>query len=190
MNVTESVLPSKKWTAFLSRTSAEISSETCAFVLIGLTAIGGNLLVIASIYRNPALRTCTNYLTLSLAITDILYTLTVVPLTILWLITIKTPQFDYSQEVCDFQLFCLLTFTCVSGYTMALMAFNRFICVCKPDKYKNMFTKKKTLLMILAMWVACCVAVLSLVKGDLILMRSFRPRWSHAGLPESQRAKC
>ena len=52
-----------------------------------------------------------------------------------------------------------------SGYTMALMAFNRFICVCKTEKYKHMFSKKKTLLINCILWVLCCIIGVLLIKG-------------------------
>ena len=151
-----SAIESPKWRAFLGRTQTQVAVETIAFVSVGVISIIDNFLVIASFCRNRSLRTSTNYLALSLAITDILYPITVVPLTVYWLNHVKLAhnfKERYGKDICYFQAFCFVTLINASGYTMALMAFNRFICVCKTEKYKHMFSKKKTLLINCILWV-------------------------------------
>jgi hypothetical protein len=69
---------------FMNRSTAVICIETSTLLLIGLIAIGGNLLVVLSIYRNPSLRTITNYFVFSLSITDILFPMIGLPLTLFW----------------------------------------------------------------------------------------------------------
>ena len=165
----------------------EIAIETCVYVLIGLTAVSGNLLVIISVYRNRSLRNSTNYLALSLAITDILSPLTILPLSVYWLIDIKTPHFTYGQAICDFQAIWFFSLVNASGYTITLMAYNRFICVCKTDKYKQIFTKKKTLCMIVGLWTLCFVIAILLVKGEMSFAK-FNPAITMCALSQKRKS--
>jgi melatonin receptor type 1A len=150
MNATNITTVSRGLKEFMNRSTAIIAIETTILLLIGLFAIGGNLLVIVSIYRNPSLRTSTNYFVLSLSITNILYPITSLPLTLVW--SVKS-RFIFGQETCDYQGILTTGLTYISVVTIALMAVNRFVRVCKPQKYRVLFNKKTSLIMICAVYI-------------------------------------
>ncbi|XP_031556573.1 melatonin receptor type 1A-like [Actinia tenebrosa] len=143
MNGTESRLT--------SRSTAIIAAETSILLLIGLITFVGNLLVVISIYRNPSLRTITNYFVLSLCVTDILAPLLGLTPILAW--SIRNHFFEvFGEGTCIFQGLLTTGLTYISVITITLMAVNRFIRVCKPDKYSKLFNKKTSLIMIGALW--------------------------------------
>ena len=147
---------SKQWKDFMNRSPATIAVETSILLLIGLIAIGGNLLVVISIYRNPSLRTITNYFLLSLSLTNILHPLVGLPPSLVWSMQ---SGFTSRQIVCDFQACFYTSFIYVSVVTIILMAINRFVCVCKHDKYKKYFNRKTSLIMLGLVWILSFVGV-------------------------------
>ena len=66
--------------ATATRGTTLIIVESCIFVLLNIAALAGNSLVCLAFYRNPSLRTVTNYFVLSLAITDLSMAVLVLPL--------------------------------------------------------------------------------------------------------------
>ena len=58
-------------TVSIGRDTALVVAEACISVILNIAALAGNLLVCQVFYRNPSLRTVTNYFVLSLAITDL-----------------------------------------------------------------------------------------------------------------------
>ncbi|XP_031548886.1 octopamine receptor beta-2R-like [Actinia tenebrosa] len=151
---TNSTQVSLRWLVFMNRSPATIAVETSILLLIVLIAIGGNLLVVISIYRNPSLRIITNYLALSLAITDILHLIMAMPLTI---IASVQSRFDFNPHMCDFQAISVISLVYITVINMVLMAVNRFVRVCKPEKYQKLFNKKTTSIMIVIAWVTIFV---------------------------------
>ncbi|XP_031561749.1 muscarinic acetylcholine receptor M3-like [Actinia tenebrosa] len=136
---------------FWNRSPATIAVETSILLLIGLIAIGGNLLVVISIYRNPSLRTITNYFVLSLSVTDILYPVLGLTLTIAW--SIKS-RFAFGHNMCFMQALISISLNLISAATIVLMAVNRYVCVCKPQYYKKIYNIKTCLIMIGSVWIA------------------------------------
>jgi hypothetical protein len=156
MNATNSTTLRREWKEFMTRSTATIAIETSTLILIGLIAVGGNLLVVISIYRNPSLRTITNYFVLSLSLTDILYPLMGLPVTI---ISSVLSRFIFAQEMCDFQALSVISLTFISVITMGFMAVNRFIRVCKPQKYNKLFNRKTSLVFISIVWMTSFAGV-------------------------------
>ena len=64
------------------RSTAQVVGESMIFLTIDLLAFSGNLLVCLAMYRNPRLRTTTNIYITTLAVSDILNSLIVQPLTV------------------------------------------------------------------------------------------------------------
>ncbi|XP_031554510.1 melatonin receptor type 1A-like [Actinia tenebrosa] len=162
---------SKSMMEFLNRSPATIAVETSILLLIGLIAIGGNLLVVLSIYRNTSLRTITNYFVLSLAMTDILNPLLSLPFTLAWSIR---SRFFMGYEVCDFQVIVSISLMQASITNIVLMAVNRFIRVCKPHKYAKYFNRKNSLAMIVAVWVIHVIIVVSVITDGKIVFANFK----------------
>ena len=175
---------SQKWLDFWNRSPATIAAETSTFLLIGLIAIVGNLLVVISIYRNPSLRTITNYFVLSLAMTDILYPITVLPLTV---VSSATSRYDLGGGIpCKIQAISALILLNISLYIMAVMAVNRYVCVCKQHKYKKWFNKKTCLILIIGGWIVYCVLGLFIETSNIVYIKFF-PRKIICNLSRSKK---
>ncbi|XP_031548888.1 histamine H2 receptor-like [Actinia tenebrosa] len=165
---------------FMNRSPATIAVETSIVLLIGLIAIGGNLLVVISIYRNPSLRTITNYFVLSLAASDVLFPAVGLPPSLIW--SIKK-RFTFDQKLCTMQAVFTTALAYVSIYMIVLMAINRFVRVCKPQKYRKVFNKITSLLMISFVWVISFTLVtLSITNGDSFAMAHFIPTQIRCGI--------
>lgn len=144
-----STINSTAMNEFVNRSTAIIVIETSTLLLLSLSAIGGNLLVVISMYRNPPLRTVTNYFVVSLAINDILSQVTVMPLVASWF---GSSRFVFSLTACTYQAFMVQSHGTISVLTISTMAINRYICVCKPGKYKKIFSKKISMAIIGTTW--------------------------------------
>ncbi|XP_077089772.1 trace amine-associated receptor 13c-like [Siphateles boraxobius] len=122
------------------------------FALLSAWTVFLNLLVIISISHFKQLHTPTNLIILSLAVTDLLVGLIVMPVDAIKLI-----------ETCWYfgDIFCGL-FTLTLGLiisaslsNLVLIAVDRYVAVCHPLQYPQKITTIKTLLSICLSWIFC-----------------------------------
>ena len=130
-----------------SRSLATVTAETVLLILMNLLSLFGNCLVIAAIYSSPTLRTETNLLLVTLAISDILMASIAMPLTET---AIVSGAWQSGKIACQIQGYCICMLAFFSLQLMTLTAFNRYVKVVRPEKYKRIFSKRKTLMMIFA----------------------------------------
>ena len=104
-----------------TRETALVVVESCIFILLNIATLVGNSLVCLAFYRNPSLRTVTNYFVLSLSLTDLSMAILVVP---------SSAALTISTNVNRHELSCLLTYFCawilagVSMLTVMLLTIN------------------------------------------------------------------
>ena len=91
------------------------------------------------VYRNARLRTSTNLYIISLAISDIINAVIVMPFIVGVLITGKWP---FGEAVCDFHAFFTLFSVYVSPTTMGLTAFNRYVRIVEPHESSLILDQK------------------------------------------------
>lgn len=137
-----------------ARSKPTLVIESTVLITINITALLGNAILCFITYRNPRLRTPTTMLIVALACTDLLTAFSVIPLTVDAVINSRR---RFGDGVCRFQAFAMAIFAQISIYLMALTAFNRYLCVKKRNLYKKIFTKKRTLLLITAIWIVVLV---------------------------------
>ena len=130
--------------------------ESFIFLILNIAAFVGNLLVCLAIYRNPSLRTVTNIFILSLALTDLLMAVVVMPV-----YTVSSLLDRWiAGEVFSQIMFCCLA---LAGYTsilnVMLLAINRYFRVVRPEKYSNIYSKKSSAMMAVVTWVVTLVLV-------------------------------
>ena len=115
-----------------TRGTTLIIVESCVFVLLNIAGLVGNWLVCLAFYRNPSLRTVTNYFVLSLAITDLSMAVLVMPL--------KTASSRAANGIVnDFNCKLIHFFAVILGnaslLTVVLLTVNRCIRVVRPAIY-------------------------------------------------------
>ena len=132
-----------------ARSKPTVVMESTVLLVISVASLLGNAMLCCIVYRNRRLQTPTTMLIFALAFTDLLTAVTVMPLTVDAAIHSKR---RFSDAVCKAHAFLMAVLAQVSIFIMALTAFNRYVCVKKQTLYRKIFTKKKTLLLISAIW--------------------------------------
>ena len=123
--------------------------EPCIIVTMTVVCLIGNSLICIAVCRNERLRTSTNLYLISLAISDIINAVIVMPLTVGVLITGEWP---YGEAVCDLFAFFTQFSVYVSPTTMGLTAFNRYVRIVKSQHYPRIFTEARSKVYIAAVW--------------------------------------
>ena len=137
--------------------------ESSFAALIGLSALLGNSILLASLYRKPRLKSSTEILIGALAVTDLLNAC--IP-GALFCSSLLTGKMSFSNFGCQISGFFMHFLTYVSMATMALTAINRFFCVFKPNVYKKAFSYRRSMLYIASLWVfVAAVVFLPIVSG-------------------------
>ena len=141
---------------FTHRGIVFIVVESLIFLVLNIAAFVGNLLVCLAIYRNPSLRTVTNNFILSLALTDLLMAVVVMPVYTVSSLLDSWIVGDVFTQI----IFCCLIF---SGYTsilnVMLLAINRYFRVVRPQMFRNIYSKKTSAMMAIVTWLVTLILV-------------------------------
>jgi len=131
--------------------------ESTSLSLIDGLAFIGTVLVLIAVVRNPNLRRIpTNVFIVALALSDILMSITCMPVSVLVLIQ---GGWSLSTTLCQLHGFFCFVRAFVSLQTVALVALNRYMSVAKPGVYRSAFTYRRSILMIITIWVVCILYV-------------------------------
>ena len=147
------------------RPLSSVIVESFLFIIINITAIVGNVFVIAAMSRNPALRKITHWYILSLAISDLFVAVTCMPLTLGAAIT---GQWMYSDVICQIQGHVMQVWACFSLTIVALTAVNRYYRVVRPVRYRKIFTKRFTMIITISSLAVSAI----LAVGMMYVMRA------------------
>ena len=128
------------------------------FLVLNIAAFVGNLLVCLAFYRNPALRTITNNFIFSLAITDLLTSVTIMPV---FGISSLLNKWIAEKTISQIIFCCLATTTETSTLTVMMLAINRYFRVVRPELYANLYSKKSSALMSIAAWIVAFLVAAS-----------------------------
>ncbi|XP_054999710.1 olfactory receptor 4P4-like [Sorex araneus] len=120
------------------------------FLLCYVALLGGNLLIIVSIYCSPLYNQPMYYFLIYLSSIDICYTSTVTPKLLAdLLVERKTISFGN----CMLQVFTIHFFGGTEIFILTAMAYDRYVAICKPLQYMLIMNRTKCNLLILAAWV-------------------------------------
>ena len=134
-----------------TRSTAVVVVEASFFLLITFAALFGNLLLCAVLLKNFTFRSITNILILALSLADILMAILCMPLSCGALIQ---GRWLYGDIACKMQCFSIYFLAFVSLQTIVLTSLNRFFRIVKPAKYRRIFTVKKTVTILIAVWIS------------------------------------
>ena len=127
-----------------------VAVETSINALLTISALVGNSLVCLAIYRNPSLRKVTNIFVLSLAITDLLSAVLIMPFNTASIINTK---WITGKVGCKFNFYCANLLAGTSLMTIMLVAVNRYVRVVRSNLYQNIFSKTSATVMAVGAWI-------------------------------------
>ena len=116
----------------------------------------GNTLVCVAFYRNTSLRTITNNFILSLALTDLLMAVLVMPLIASASIADDWITGSFGLDIYSYVAFILGG---ISIFTVMLLAINRYFRVVRPASYGTIYSKKSSAVMAATAWIVLTVIV-------------------------------
>ena len=128
--------------------------EPFIFLVLDIAALMGNTLVCVALYRNISLRTITNNFILSLALTDLLMAVLVIPLKACASLADEWIGGTLGLEIYGYSGHILGTTSLV---TVALVAINRYFRVVRPTLYRTIYSKKSSIIMAATVWIVSAV---------------------------------
>ena len=167
MNETQFNTSLTKYTpaATLTRSFVLTAVESCVFVFLDLSAFLGNLLVCLAVYRNPSLRTITSFFIVSLAVSDLLMSVVVMPLSVVSSISGRWAFGDVGFNIAGYVGYGLAL---ISILTLALTSLNRYFCVSKHSFYVKIYTRRRVKLMIIFLWIiAPCILGIAAITAKV-----------------------
>ena len=129
-----------------TRSLSTITTHTLILLLTTILSLIGKSLVCLAVYRNRRLRTITGFYVISLALVDIVLGTISHPFNT---IASGLRRWPFDTRFCTFSSFLKFYFPGPSTGILTLAAINRYFCVLKPVLYRNLFTRKKTVVSIL-----------------------------------------
>ena len=158
-NISDASQPCLDSTLSLELASFKISSTFHSFLLaicitnglLSVLATLGNSLVLIIIVKFPSLRTVSNILIFSLALTDLLVGMVVQPAFVIYIAGKINLEF-YCGALLVYlytEIFCVG----LSLITLSLIACERFFAIVYPFKYINYMTKPRLMTIVAAVWV-------------------------------------
>ncbi|XP_074514575.1 trace amine-associated receptor 13c-like [Sebastes fasciatus] len=130
---------------------------------ISLLTVALNLLVIISVSHFRQLHTPTNILLLSLAVSDFLVGLLLMPLELLS----KTSCWFFGDFMCSLYNYLSYMITSASVVVMVLISIDRYVAICDPLRYTTRITVNRIKLCVCLCWLYAVSSSSLFVKDDL-----------------------
>ncbi|KAM3936504.1 olfactory receptor 11L1-like [Leptodactylus fuscus] len=120
------------------------------FLFIFLVTITGNVIILTVVTMDQSLQTPMYFFLSNLSFLEIWYTMTIVP-KLLDNLLVKSNNISFSG--CMTQLFFFVTFGATECYLLLVMAYDRYMAICKPLYYSSMMDTSTCLQLVGASWV-------------------------------------
>nr|XP_046189524.1 trace amine-associated receptor 13c-like [Oncorhynchus gorbuscha] len=140
------------------------------FSLISAVTVFLNVLVIISISHFKQLHTPTNLLILSLAVSDLLVGLIVIPVMI---VAIMESCWGFGEYFCAFHFYMTFLCTSLSLGNLVLISIDRYVAVCDPLLYHSKITTTRTVCCISITW-WCCIIYDAVIIKKVVNMQVLR----------------
>ncbi|XP_032365640.1 olfactory receptor 11A1-like [Etheostoma spectabile] len=76
------------------------------------------------------------------------------------LVQILSDIHTVSAPFCFLQIFCVYTYANIEFSNLAVMSYDRYLAICYPLQYHTRMTSNKAFILIIVIWLYCCVRVL------------------------------
>ncbi|KAG9487219.1 hypothetical protein GDO78_007212 [Eleutherodactylus coqui] len=120
------------------------------FLFIFLMTITGNVTILTVVASDQSLRTPMYFFLSNLSFLEIWYTMTIVP-KLLANLLMKSNNISFSG--CMTQLFFFVTFGATECYLLLVMAYDRYLAICKPLYYSSLMDTSTCLQLVVGSWV-------------------------------------
>ncbi|XP_064871497.1 trace amine-associated receptor 13c-like [Oncorhynchus nerka] len=132
------------------------------FSLISAVTVFLNILVIISISHFKQLHTTTNLLIFSLAVSDLLVGLIVIPVVT---VALMESCWDFGEYFCVFQIYITFLCTSLSLGNLVLISIDRYVAVCDPLLYHSKITTTRMMCCISITWCCCIIYRAAIIKN-------------------------
>ncbi|XP_061717706.1 dopamine D2-like receptor [Cydia pomonella] len=122
----------------------------------------GNVLVIAAVRRERALRSATNYFIVSLALADLLVAVVVMPFGVYYLVN---GSWGLPAFVCDIYIAMDVTSSTSSIFNLVAISIDRYIAVTQPIKYAKHKNNRRVWFTIVLVWLISAAIGTPVVLG-------------------------
>ena len=120
--------------------------------MVIIVSILGNLLVCVSVVLSPRLRSrATNYFLVSLAVSDILFSIFHTPYRVNSVL--RGENFCFNNEVCKMFIVTDMITSPASISTLFIIALDRYICITRPFKYQTNMSRRKAVYILIITWI-------------------------------------
>ncbi|XP_058146330.1 olfactory receptor 7A17-like [Dasypus novemcinctus] len=138
------------------------------FLSMYLVTFTGNLLIILAIILDSHLHTPMYFFLSNLSFTDICFISTTVPK---MLLNLQTESKIITYESCIIQMYFFPLFGQLDNSILTVMAFDRFVAICRPLHYTVIMNPQLCGTLLLASWLLS--VLVSLLHGLMVLRLSF-----------------
>ncbi|KAH9525078.1 hypothetical protein Btru_000279 [Bulinus truncatus] len=136
--------------------ASPLSPSSIALAIIALLMsafiIFVNVLTIVVIRRTPSLRTLSNTYVISLALSDMVVGVCLLPLSLFYVPVTRTLLFDHNIRFCVLVFGINLGVAVVSNINMTLIAADRYIYIVYPYTYQRVVNQKCVLVLLACAW--------------------------------------
>ncbi|XP_045343051.1 olfactory receptor 4C11-like [Leopardus geoffroyi] len=124
------------------------------FLILYLATLLGNFLILVTIKTSRTLGSPMYFFLFYLSFSDACLSTTIAPRLIVGAITQKN---TISYNECMTQVFAAHFFGCLEIFVLILMAFDRYIAICKPLRYTTIMSQHVCSVLMILSWVGSCI---------------------------------
>ncbi|EYC05520.1 hypothetical protein Y032_0081g1418 [Ancylostoma ceylanicum] len=136
--------------------------------IVCMVVVCGNIFVLYVLVSQPSLHTTTNFLVLSLTISDLLLGTAIIPFAI---IQEHSKDWLFGDVGCRLWLTADVWFSTASIYNLLAISFDRYMAVKQPIRYPSISSKRVTRLLVFSVWafsglLALCLFILESIHNS------------------------
>ncbi|XP_039354349.1 olfactory receptor 4Q2-like isoform X2 [Mauremys reevesii] len=159
--------------AALSPTPQSQAALFAVFLLVYVSTLVGNTLIMATVSSDPRLRTPMYFLLGNLSFLDLCYSTVTAPKMLLDFLSNRR---SISYQACMAQLFFLHFVGAAEMFLLTVMAYDRYVAICKPLHYPNIMNRTLCSWLVVASWAGGFIH--SMVQTILTMQLPFcGPNW-------------
>ena len=124
------------------------------FLILYLATLLGNFLIVVTIKTSRTLGSPMYFFLFYLSFADACFSTTTAPRLI---VDVLSQEKTISYNECMTQVFAAHFFGCMEIFVLILMAFDRYIAICKPLRYTTIMSRHLCGVLVILAWVGSCI---------------------------------